>query len=249
MTARSRVLRASPPHPRRSRWWPELRTTAWESTIGRPAVRRIGVHIRAAAATVDRPVDVIDLGAGAARSLTHLGALGVPLASYWGIERDPVVVAAGRHRTSRHPRAQLHQGDIERLGPTRTRGPRLVLLTWVLSSMERPAATLELARRLAGPDGAVVVAAVTSTSDVRLPLDAWIRRRWRVRPVDPSILTPAATRFDVTLRGRAVVATISGLDSTEPPHPGTDRDPARALSHRWSSVVTLTREERVRWLT
>ena len=196
----------------------------WEATIGRPASLLIDSHLRAASDRVGDPLDVVDLGAGSGRSLDRLERLGLPVRSYLGIEQDPSAVAASHRRTSHRPGAVVRRGRIEQLPSTRQPTPRLVLLTWVLSSLDRPAQALDLARRLTGPDGMVVVAALTCVGDRATLLDHWIRHRWQVRPVDPTLLAPGAVRLDVTHRGRAIVATIEGCDEPDPP----PRDGARA---------------------
>lgn len=207
----------------------DLRADVWEATAGSRASRLVDDHLRAAAAILGRPLRVMDLGAGTGRALDRLARLDLSVDRYHGVERDPAMVAAAASRTGSRPTSQVTAGCIEHVAGAPT-GTNLVLLAWVLSVVGDPAAALATARRLAGADGLVVVAAVTGVHDRPALLDGWIRRRWAARPVDPTMLTPHATRFDVTLRGRAVVATLRG-----------DATASTGMSRTTSSVRPPTR--------
>lgn len=199
---------------RRGRAGYDRRADMWEATVGRHASRVVDEHLAEAFAELGPAVNVVDLGAGTARALDRFARLGVDPVTYLGVERDPVMVQRGVARTSRSA-ARVVRGDIERLHVPTSVGPQLVLLTWVLSELEQHERALELARRAAGRGGRVVVAAVTTANDRVTALDAWIRRRWRLRPVDPTVLTTGARRFSVTLGGRAVVATLDGSSNDD----------------------------------
>lgn len=185
----------------------DRRADLWEATVGRQANRVVDDHLRAGAAVAEH---VLDLGAGSARALDRFARLSISPTTYLGIEREPSLVAAAVSRTWRHRDATVFHGDVETRPLPAADGPRLVLLTWVLSALRQPDRMLQLARLAAGPDGWVVAAAVTETDDRRNVLDSWIRHRWHVRPVEPLLLTRGADRLSVTLQGRAIVATIRG---------------------------------------
>lgn len=188
----------------------DRRAQLWERTLGARAEQALRTRLTQ---LPRRPLAVLDLGCGNARNLAKLRSSGVEIGDYLGIDRSaPMLQAAPPTGSSvRFGTAELTDPDSYKALPQYD----LVLLTWVLSHLGDPAALLNRAQQTLAPDGTLIVATLTNTTN---PTGRTIGRRFRqlhATPIDHTILTQRRpTTLDTGLCGLTTVATFNSTKPT-----------------------------------
>ncbi len=98
---------------------------------------------------------ILDLGSGTGVNLARLRRLGLPFASYTGLELTPAMLARAQAKLDGHTPAAYCRGDARSL-PFRDETFDVVLSTWMLSHLPSPRSVLDEARRVLKRCGTLV---------------------------------------------------------------------------------------------
>lgn len=98
---------------------------------------------------------ILDLGSGTGVNLARLRRLGLPFASYTGLELTPAMLARAKKKLDGHIPAAYCLGDARSL-PFRDESFEVVLSTWMLSHLPSPQPVFDDARRVLKRCGTLV---------------------------------------------------------------------------------------------
>jgi ubiquinone/menaquinone biosynthesis C-methylase UbiE len=162
-------------------------------TVWLPRVADVDARLRA-----EPPARVLDVGCGSGWAAIAL-AKGYPLARVDGLDLDPLALAAARENAREHgveERVDFYACDAA--SPELHGGYDLVVAFEAIHDMPRPVEALAAMRRLAAPDGAVLVAEMKVGEAFALPAPPNDRRNygWSVLTCLPSAMCgpePAGT--------------------------------------------------------
>ena len=99
---------------------------------------------------------ILDLGSGTGVNLARLRRLGLPFASYVGLDMTLAMLARAQAKRDGHTAAAFFQGDIWRL-PFADRAFDLVISTWALSHLRPPHTIFSEVDRVLDRKGTAVV--------------------------------------------------------------------------------------------
>lgn len=131
-----------------ARWYDFFRKL-WTRVVSQAAEAALDRLLRATAGDGCR---VLDIGCGTGYNLGRLRRLGIPFASYLGVDLTDAMLAIARERYAGEPRATFTEADLYTLADTPERFD-VLLCTWVASHLERPREVFDLAYNLLAPDG------------------------------------------------------------------------------------------------
>ena len=98
---------------------------------------------------------ILDLGSGTGANLARLRRLGLPFASYTGLELTPTMLARAKKKLDGHTPTAYCLGDARSL-PFRDESFDVVLSTWMLSHLPSPRSVFDEARRVLKRCGTLV---------------------------------------------------------------------------------------------
>lgn len=98
---------------------------------------------------------ILDLGCGTGTNLARLRRLGLPFASYTGLDLTPAMLARAQAKLNGQTPAAYCRGDMRRL-PFADQSFDLVLSTWALSHVPAPRPVFDEALRVLKSEGAFI---------------------------------------------------------------------------------------------
>ncbi len=134
------------------RWWEPFRT-GWEFLTCRQAIKDLESLMRRYAGADTR---VLDVGCGTGGNLGRLVRLGVPFRDYTGLDFSPSMLALARKRFGYVSNARFIEADATNIPGTGERYG-LIVSTWLLDHLDRPAEFVNSAQRFLEPGGHMFV--------------------------------------------------------------------------------------------
>lgn len=134
------------------RWWEPFRA-GWEFLTCREAIKDLESLMRR---YVTADTRVLDAGCGTGGNLGRLLRLRLPFRDYIGLDFSPPMLALARKRFGQVPNARFVEADATDLPDTGERYG-LIVSTWLLDHLDRPAEFVNSARRLLQPGGHMLV--------------------------------------------------------------------------------------------
>jgi ubiquinone/menaquinone biosynthesis C-methylase UbiE len=134
------------------RWWDVFRAQ-WEFFWARNAVRDLDSLLRRYVAPQAR---ILDVGCGSGANLARLRRLGLPFASYTGVDFSLSMLALARRRFGDPAGVTFRQGDATALEDTGERYD-VIVSTYLLDHLSEPAAFVDGVQRFLAPGGRLLV--------------------------------------------------------------------------------------------
>ncbi len=194
-----------------ARWYDPFRT-AWTWATSRRAEARVDELIEGALRPGSR---VLDVGCGTGYNLGRLQCLGVPFATYLGVDLTPAMLAVARTKYADEARAEFVGMDLHDLSAMDERYD-LVLCTWVASHLADPRAAFEVAHSRLGPKGRAIFLVMTAP---RWSIRWWfapLARIFRAKVVDPAVFRGLPGETSLTRFTGGLVSLIEMTASEAP---------------------------------
>jgi ubiquinone/menaquinone biosynthesis C-methylase UbiE len=130
---------------------------------------------------------ILDLGCGTGVNLNRLRRLGLPFASYTGLDLTPAMLMRAQAKLDGHTAEAFLQGDIWRL-PFAERSFDLVISTWALSHLWPPHKMFDEASRVLKPKGAMFALFWSRPAWPMSQVARWVERLLEMRFVEQADL-------------------------------------------------------------